>query len=352
MDKLTYVPKRCLPWLPILSSNETKVFLNLASWTDKDDYNGEVYMDTLASGRKGTDEKGCNMTLRGVQKILRRLKARGVINLHSGKGRRYPNDQEGKRGIKYMMQDATAQKLAAGGPAPLGRGAAAPLKNSNSPLNGECTLWHSVVQSEARGVQSQDPASAVDWHSMTDAEEFLDWPDPGPGCVAIPHALVRSDISGNALKLYCILKSYGTKGKLNWSALSHKTGIGRNNVETAANELALMQWIKIDGKTYEIPAAVAQEAKEYAAAARRAKDEAEKRAAIKKPSAPVPAPSDPALDSLLAEITDRPVSVLPCDTPPVGGAPIPVQPQKSTAPPLRGTVPTSKPSFIRSRTDK
>lgn len=340
MAKLTtYIPKRFLPWLPTLSSSEAKVYINLCSWTDKGDHQGKVYMDTLASGRKGSEEKGCDMPERSVRRILRRLKGKGLLNLHSGKGRQHKDDQENKKGITYMLQDATSEKLvAAGGPAPLGRGAAAPLENSNSRGTDQCTLWHSLVQSEAPGVQSQDPTSANNWHSMTDAEESLDLPDPGPGCVAIPHALVRSDISGNALKLYCILKSWGPKGKLKWSALSRATGIGRNNVRTAALELECMRWIKLNDKTYEIPDAINQKDKEYAAAVARANEEAKKREEKKmnKPVAPTPAPpKDPKFDALLGEITDSPKCL--SGTAPTQGRP-------EVAPP---PLPTQEKSFSK-----
>lgn len=108
MDKQTYIPKRILQWLPTLGSNEAKVFMNLCSWTDKSDRQGRVYMDTLASGIKGAEEKGCNMPERSVRRIIRRLEGRGVVKVYSGKGRRYPGDEEGKKGILYMMQDAKA----------------------------------------------------------------------------------------------------------------------------------------------------------------------------------------------------------------------------------------------------
>jgi hypothetical protein len=198
----TYVPNDLLGWIQRLTSDEFKVFLNLCSWAGKS-RTGWVTTATLARGRfdqnlksqdPTTREWGCNMTIRGVQRIMKRFKVAGAKNVVSWV-------EAGKRGIRFQLLPV-------------------PLVAETPPL--------SYLR-----VTSDDSMSPVE--GLPVPSSGLSVPSVGTGCPLFPeplsppefkkgsytkvsHAVVRGTLNGNALKVYVRLKANSdkprTKGKL------------------------------------------------------------------------------------------------------------------------------------------
>lgn len=209
----TYYPKALLAWLPELGSNEFKVFINLCSWTDRNNRIGRVFLMTLSRGMKGSQDAGCNMSCKAVRRNLKRLVSIGAIKYKSG-----------QNGIAFKLLEPSIRAEGEASPSLSIR------KESSPSLLGGHT-GPSQVPSGTLTPPTEDPP--LDTRVQRKIQAAI---RTAGKFVMLPSSVVRSSLDGNTLKLLLLLHANSDR-LFRPCELERRSGISRRHVRTSMESL-------------------------------------------------------------------------------------------------------------------